>query len=104
MEFIGSPRQWIPIKRTWENVLAKFHIREFHAKDFFARDRQGKRTGHYRDWSEDKAHDFLEKLLSAATQQRVRAIGGSVDVTAFNSFTHGERRFLTGGNIKDIGK
>lgn len=85
-------------------VLRKYSISAFHATDFFGRDKQGGRLGPYRSWSEAIAKRFLEELTSAINQRRLYPIGGAVDVTAFNSFSTGERRFLTGGSWSKSGK
>ena len=102
--FVGSPRQWRTIESTWLNVLKRFGIKEFHAKEFFGRDQQGKRVGSYRRWGDIRANMFLNKLLSAAKQRRLLAVGGAVDVHAFNQLSHNERRLFTGGYLRKTGK
>jgi hypothetical protein len=102
--FIGSPRHWAIFEREWKMVLDEFEVPEFHAKEFFQRDKQRHRIGQYKDWASNKADNFLERLLSVVKPRRLHPTGGGVDVSGFNSFTHAERRFLTGGFINSTGK
>jgi hypothetical protein len=102
--FIGSPRHWMKFERGWQSVLDEFEISEFHAKEFFSRDSQRNRIGQYNNWSPIKAEKFLEILLGIVKPIRLHPIGGTVNISDFNSFTHAERRFFTGGFISKSGK
>jgi hypothetical protein len=97
--FIGSPRHWGKFEVEWEEVLDNYKITEFHAKEFFSKDKKRMRIGQYKNWTSIIADNFLEGLLSVVRSRRLYPVGGAVDVTAFNSFTHDERRFFTGGFI-----
>lgn len=99
--YIGSPRQWKILIRDWSDVLQQHGISEFHASPFFARKRVPRKKNPYRDWSDQQAEQFLDKLISVINQRHLYPIGGAVDITAFNSFTVGERRFLTFGVFKN---
>lgn len=101
--FIASPRQWILAESDWAKVLSQYKTTEFHAKDFFGRNPNGKR-GLYDNWTSAKANAFLEDLLSIAKQHRLYPVGGAVDVEDFNTLTHCQKRFLTGGLIKQSRK
>ena len=94
--YIGPPRQWQRFRREWRRVLRKYRVPEFHAKDFYQPERR-KNVAHYAGWSEDRASDFLAALLTAINDRDIEPISTSVDVPAFNSFDHDERRYLTGG-------
>ncbi len=94
--YIASPRQWDIFCKDWRNVLNSFSVSEFHAKDFFQlKARQIHEQ--YNQWSEGKKRYFISELSKAINSHRLYPIGCAVDVKAFNSFTIGERRYLTGG-------
>ena len=95
--YIASPRQWGLFCRDWQSVLDSFGVPEFHAKDFF---QLKARQMHiqYSKWSENKNRQFISELSKAINTHKLYPIGCAIDVKAFNSFTIGERRYLTGGN------
>jgi hypothetical protein len=97
--FIGSPRHWGKFEIEWKKVLDNYKVTEFHAKEFFGKNPKRMRIGQYQNWTSIQADSFLEGLLSVVRSRRLYPVGGAVDVTAFNSFTHDERRFFTGGLI-----
>lgn len=95
--FIASPRQWKRFEASWKKALSEYGVPDFHAKDFFSRKNQGEGANYYRDWPEQRAGGFLRSLRDAISSHRVHPIAVAVDVTAFKSFSDGERRMLTGG-------
>jgi len=97
--FIGSPRHWGKFEDEWKKVLENYKVSEFHAKEFFSKDKKGMRIGEYKNWTSIMDDNYLEELLLIVRSRRLYPVGGAVDVTAFNSFTHDERRFFTGGFI-----
>ncbi len=75
--WIASPRQWKLFEESWTRTLQAYSVSEFHAHDFFGR--RAKPSGHYCDWSGDKAKVFIDELMSAINQHRLYPIGGAVD-------------------------
>lgn len=95
--YIASPRQWDFFCKDWQKVLNSFSVHAFHAKDFFQlKARQMHKR--YNKWSEDQNRLFISELSKAVNSHKLYPIGCAIDVKAFNSFTIGERRYLTGGN------
>lgn len=102
--YIGSQRQWKLFERSWAQVLEENQVPDFHAKDFFARDSQGIGKNHYHGWSQKQAMRFLDTLTDVINQRQLYPVGAAVEVKEFNSFSVGERRFLTVGKITPSGK
>ena len=95
--YIASPRQWGFFCKDWQKVLDSFDVPAFHAKDFFQL-KAKQLHEQYSNWPEDKNRQFISELSRAINSYRLYPIGCAVDVRAFNNFTIGERRYLTGGN------
>ena len=93
----GSPVQWKRFGNDWKAILAKYGVREFHSKIFFSRKviRSPKKNP-YNDWPDSKASAFLGELLMAIRKRRIRPVGCAVDVSAFDSYSYGERYVLAG--------
>ena len=77
-------------------MLDKFQVSCFHSKDFFPH-KARKYDEIYKSWSDDKAYQFIFELTKATNDHAIHPIGCAIDIAAFNSFTIGERRFLTAG-------
>ena len=95
--FVGGYGQWRSLAKAWDGVVEELPKMDFHAKTFFGRDENGKRVGPYKDWTDEKADNFLESLIDAIFSVNLHPIGGVVDYAAFNCRTLDERIFLTGG-------
>lgn len=104
--YVASPRQWKRVKSDWQKVLDRYSVPEFHAKDFFARkNKQESEHSPYRNWSDKKANQFLDELIGILAPRRaLYPIGGAVNVSTFNSFSPGQRRFLTNAFLRTSGK
>jgi len=102
--YVGTPNHWSRFKRQWEKILGKYSVPYFHAKRFFGRDSTGERLDCYKGWSPEKAWSFLTELLFCIDQRRLSPIGGAVHVRSFNALNDKEKRFLTGGNVRNDGK
>jgi hypothetical protein len=94
--YIASPNQWNLFNHEWKEVLREFGVSSFHAKDFFPF-KARKHHKEYENWSEKKAKLFIYGITEAIKNHGIHSLGCAVDVSAFNTFTIGERRFLTGG-------
>lgn len=95
----ASPMQWKRFSRDWKEILAKseYRIEVFHSTDFFNRKRSKNPDKNlYLGWSDAKAAKFLDELLFAISRRKIRAVGGAVEVPAFDSFSYGERCQMVG--------
>jgi hypothetical protein len=109
--YIASVKQWELFDSRWNAVLVRNDVSDFHSKDFFALDKSGKRIGRYKslsqpdvklsygDWSDERANDFIDGLLSAVHDSTIHPIGSYVNTAVFFGFTYGERKYLTGGKF-----
>ena len=97
--FIASPRHWRIFDTAWRKVLEKYEVSEFHSIDFFRRRNQ------FAGWDDYKAQLFLTELVEDVLMpRRLTPVGGAINVSDFNSFTHGERRYLTMAQITPDGQ
>lgn len=96
--YIASARSWETFRGVWKSVLNKYGVEEFHAKEFFGRNPSGHSP--YAHFSRAKATAFISEIVSVVNRHRIYPMGGMVDVKAFNNFTLGERKFLTGAYRK----
>lgn len=95
--YIGSPKQWNLFGREWRRVLRKYRIDVFHGRVFFNRDRiSDPKRNPYFGWSDEKATRFINDLLSTIRVRQIRPVGSAIDVSAFESFSYGERCLLVG--------
>ena len=93
--YVGSKRQWKLVERPWQAALREFPAEEFHATDFFS----GREP--YCSWQGHKRRRFLATLVSILTPRRaLHPIGAAINVPAFNSFSVGQRRYLTYASIR----
>lgn len=99
--YFGGPGQWRKVGIAWQKVLDKFFVPEFHAKQFWAFNPSGQRVGPYKGWDERKASQFLSKLISIINGHRIHPVSTMLVVDAFNRLTYNQRRFLTGGALRD---
>lgn len=99
--YVGSPRHWTSLKRSWAGILQAEGVSDFHAHKFFSREEgTGQRLGDYRGWSDDRALAFIENLAWAIHYTSIRPLIGAVNVSDFMTFPKGARKFLTGGSFK----
>lgn len=104
--FYGRQLAWRRFERQWNNVLSKYpelKDKGFHAKVFFARD-GGKRVGIYRDWSDEKAQQFLNHLLKCITGNWICPIGFGIVVDDFLGLPLTIRQWLTGAKFRVSGE
>ena len=97
--FIASPRQWRQFDTAWRKVLEKYEVLEFHSINFFGRRKP------FRKWSNDKARAFLAELVEGVLMpRRMTPVGGAINVSDFNSYTRGERCYLTMAKLNPNGR
>jgi hypothetical protein len=94
--FAGGYQQWRRLQPKWDEVVKVLPNLDFHAHTFFQRE-NGKRIGPYKEWSDDRAAEFLDALIDAIQSVALHPIGAGVEYSAFNKRTLDERIFLTGG-------
>jgi hypothetical protein len=101
--YFGGPGQWKKFGDAWKEIIQRYNVREFHARDFWRFDQHRERVGPYRGWSKEKADAFLYELVGVITRHRrkIHPISATVVVACFNKLSHNQRRFLTGGFLKD---
>ena len=99
--YFGGPGQWRKVGIAWQTILNRHKVEEFHAKQFWAFADKGERVGPYKEWSESKAHHFLDELIAVIDGHKIHPVSTVLVVDAFNRLTHNERRFLTGGALRD---
>lgn len=99
--YVGSHRQWGYFEKEWLEVLGNFSVPEFHSVEFFRR-RYTSRSSKspYRGWPETKASNFMTQLVSILMKRKLYPVGSAVDIKAFDSFSRGERQFLSNGRLK----
>jgi len=85
-----------------EEVTNDFGVTEFKASEFFARNEFAKRVGEYEGWSDKRALKYLRALTDIIHGANVMPIGSGVEWSAFKALSIGERRFLTGGNVRVV--
>lgn len=95
--YFGGERHWKRFDSEWRAILKQYGISEFHAKKFWARDKQAKLVGEYKNWDNEKAQRFLSELLTIISSHRIYPIGASVVMAEWGKLSHDERRFATGG-------
>jgi hypothetical protein len=104
--FYGRQPSWRRFERQWNNVLSKYpelKDKGFHAKVFFAR-ANGIRVGPYRDWSDDKAQQFLNHLLKCINDNWISPVGFGVVVSDFLRLPLTIRQWLTGAKFLPSGE
>jgi hypothetical protein len=99
--YFGGPGQWRKVGNAWQAILSRYEVKEFHAKEFWAFNAVGERVGPYREWSIDKANQFLGELVAVINGHKIHPVSTAVVVDAFNRLSHNERRFLTGGTLRN---
>jgi len=92
--YIGTPKQWQKLRQAWQKALERYDVPAFHGTEFF---KIGNRVGPYKSWDDARARRFLLRLCCIINKRELRPVGGGVEWAAFDSFTLGERRHLTGG-------
>jgi hypothetical protein len=99
--YVGSLNEWRRFDALWGPYA---NAPAFHAKSFFARDDKGQRVSPYAGWSDEKARDYLARLLDSITSLKLDPVGALVDVQAFRQYSEDERRYMTGGSVTATGK
>src|SRR5262249_8317912 len=90
--FVGSARNWQRFETDWRKASGGV---DFHGSQFFAR-ANGRRVKPYDGWTDDRARDYLRRLLALITSATVTVVGAIVKVAAFEKLSRNERRYLTG--------
>lgn len=97
--YVASPRQWRKVRQEWNQVVRREGISELHTVELM------NRSGEFRGWSDRRVGSCLNGFVEIlAPKMFVHPIGGMVNVDDFNSFSLGERRFLTNARIKKSGR
>jgi len=99
--YFGHEKSWRKFEKLWSPILRQFGVAEFHARRFFGRDNRGNRVGEYTGWDDHKARAFYDRLLDAISDCRVFPVGGVIVSSEWNALSHNERRYLTGGQLKN---
>lgn len=98
--YTGGKNQWRAFEPQWKATLKEFGVPAHvgvHAKTFFKKSKGGKRFGPYEGWSDAKADQFLERLITIIRSHRIYPVGGYLDITYFTSLSMNKRKWLTGG-------
>lgn len=95
--YAATSLKWNIFTREWQTILKQNGLGEFHAKVFFGR-RQGHMVGEYNGWSDDRAANFLQQLITTITDINPTLIGTAVAVADFFDLAESQRRFVTGGS------
>jgi hypothetical protein len=99
--YVSGKRQWGKFELKWGAVLKEYGVTEFHAKHFFGRDSDGRRVGEYRDWNDSKADRYLDQLTCIIEEsENVIPLSCTVERSAWNQASYGERRFITGAAFR----
>lgn len=99
--YFGHEKSWTIFERRWLAILKEFGVPEYHARRFWARDGSGDRVGMYAGWSNLKARRFYNRLLEAIVRCRIYPVGAAVVRKEWESLSQNERRYLTGGQLKN---
>lgn len=99
--YFGDQCAWEKLEGEWRAILKEFVVPEFHAKCFWHRDDKGKRIKPYAGWSDQKANEFLGKLLKVITDCSIYPVGAAVIGREWKELPVNERRYLTGGEIRN---
>lgn len=84
--YVATPDQWIALSVQWQEVLKEFDICVFHAQEFADRKYGPNRPDWpYIGWSEEKRNTFIRKLIAIARDGTYFAVGGILDVRAYDS-------------------
>jgi hypothetical protein len=87
--YFGGQGQWRKFEKLWRGILkeAKFPLEKFHAKDLVKN--MAKHGG------------LLFQLADAIAKYKIYPVSSSVVVSDFNSYSLGQRKFLTGARPKN---
>ncbi|MGC2472864.1 MAG: DUF3800 domain-containing protein [Candidatus Sulfotelmatobacter sp.] len=100
--FYGNQEAWRNFESGWNDILSKHPELDgegFHAKRFYAR-KDGKRVGRYKDWSDAKAREFLERLAThIVSSTKIFPIAYAVIVDDFMNMPLRSRQWLTGAKF-----
>jgi hypothetical protein len=99
--FYGRQAAWRRFERQWNTGLKNHpELKDgFHAKVFFGRS-NGKRVGPYKDWSDEKAQQFLNYLLKCIRDNWIFPIGFGIVVEDFMQLPLKSRQWLTGARFR----
>ena len=101
--YLATPRKWGLFEADWRAILRDYQITDFHSKDFFGRQKtQGR--GQFDRWPEKRANELISELTQVIHKRNLNPIGGAVEVAAFNSYTKGERAFMTMADVDAAGR
>ena len=89
--------QWRKFEALWRKTLAQFNVplEKFHAKNLV------KRRGFFDSWNDQIFTAFLDALASAIIEYKIHPVTVGVVIADFFSFSHSQRRFLTGARLED---
>lgn len=83
--YIATPPQWEEFVTAWLGILHSFNVRVFHASEFADRKNGPKNPSWpYLNWNDEKREDFIRQLIEIARDGTFFAVGGVVDVRAYD--------------------
>ncbi len=104
--FYGSQPGWRKFEAQWNKIISEYpELAEagFHAKRFFARPR-GARVSPYRDWLNEKADKFLNRLVQCVVRNSIFPIGYGIVVKDFLALPLLDRKWFTGAKFNIAGE
>src|SRR5271166_2672068 len=97
--YFGGWRRWGEFEASWGATLKKYGVCEFHAKRFWKRDKEGRRLDCYKDWSDDRANEFIDELLTVIEKStRINPFACGIHATEWDKQTISDRRMFTGAS------
>ncbi len=94
----GGENQWRQFEPRWKSIIHDAGVREFHSTRFWKPD--GTRKGEYANWSDQKANELINHLLTCVTDHRLYPMIATLKISAWKKLNKEERMFLTGGKYQ----
>ncbi len=99
--YFGGHQRWKPFQDEWEKVLLKYGTEEFHAFKFWKRDDKRQRVGEYKGWSDRKADDYIDELLTIIENStRIFPFAVGVQNSEWDKQPIANRRIFSGASRK----
>ncbi len=92
--FMGTPLDWCTTKSQWREALSRFGVPEFHSVDFF------NPHENFFFLTASERDSLLDSLLRILGSGRVTPIGCAIHKNDFLELAKGERRILSGAQVK----
>ena len=96
----GGVGQWRKFERAWKAVLDEYHVDEFHAKIFWGRDKFKQRLGAYKDWPEQRRHQFMFELLRVIGSFKLYPFASGILDSEWKKQSRGWQLILSGATSK----